>query len=176
VRHLVLILLSAVSLLIGSELGSAQRDLGGEPLFDPLTFFTGHVRSWGVMEDRSGAPTGWIVTDCQGQPDGANRLHMTQHLTFQAGPAQDRTWTMSRIDTRHFEATANDMVGSATGDVDGRTFHWRWVLAPAPGERAIAVTMEQWMYRLDDGSVMIRSTVSKLGVILSEVSEVFRPV
>jgi hypothetical protein len=68
------------------------------------------------------------------------------------------------------------MVGSATGDVDGRTFHWRWVLAPAPGERAIAVTMEQWMYRLDDGSVMIRSTVSKLGVILSEVSEVFRPV
>ena len=175
-RRLILMLLSVAGLLTGCDRGSARPDLGGGPALDPLTFFTGHLRSWGIMEDRSGAPTGWIVTDCQGQADGADRLRMIQHLTFQNAPPEERTWTMSRIDARRFEATANDMVGLAKGDANGRMFHWKWILAAAPGERPMAVTMEQWMYRLDDGSVMIRSTVSKLGVTLSEVSEVFRKV
>jgi hypothetical protein len=33
--------------------------------------------------------------------------------------------------------------------------------------------MEQYMYRMDDGSVMIRTIARKLGVRLVEVSEVF---
>jgi hypothetical protein len=35
------------------------------------------------------------------------------------------------------------------------------------------MTMDQWMYRLDDGSVMIRTAISKFGFILAEVSEQF---
>jgi hypothetical protein len=35
------------------------------------------------------------------------------------------------------------------------------------------VTMNQWMYGLEDGSAMIRTTVSKLGVIFAEVTEHF---
>ncbi len=146
------------------------------PAFDPITFFSGHVRSWGVMEDRSGAPTGWVVTDCQGHRDGPDRLRMSQHLTFQDAPPQDRTWTLWRTGPHAFEATANNMLGSAKAETNGRALHWQWVLAATPGERPFAVTMDQWMYQLDDGSVMIRSTISKLGVILTEVSEQFRSV
>jgi hypothetical protein len=35
------------------------------------------------------------------------------------------------------------------------------------------VTMNQRMYGLEDGSVMIRTTVSKFGVIVAEVTERF---
>ena len=35
------------------------------------------------------------------------------------------------------------------------------------------VTMNQWMYPMDDGSVMIRTTVSKFGMIVAEVTEQF---
>ncbi len=146
---------------------------GGESPFDPVAFFDGHVRSRGVMEDRSGAPTGWIVTDCVGHKDGQGGLRMVQHLSFQDATAQERVWQVRRSGPGRFEATASDMVGSALGDTSGGAFHWRWVLARAPGERPFDVTMDQWIYPLGDGSVMIRSTISKFGFILSEVSERF---
>ena len=60
---------------------------------------------------------------------------------------------------------------SAAGVSDGRAFHWRWVMNR--GGALANVNMEQWMYRLPDGSVMIRTVVSKLGVIAVEVSEHF---
>ena len=36
------------------------------PALDPVHFFTGHVRSWGVLEDRSGQPTSIVTTECSG--------------------------------------------------------------------------------------------------------------
>ena len=86
---------------------------------------------------------------------------------------QQREWVLWRSGPDRFDATANDMVNTAKGTVDGRTFHWQWVLARSPGNALMNVTMSQWMYQMDDGSVMIRTTISKLGVILAEVSEQF---
>lgn len=143
------------------------------PAFDPVTFFDGHTRSWGVIERRSGAPRERIVTDSHGERDAAGRLRMIQHLSFQDGTRQERDWVLWRSGSNRFDATANDMVGTAEGEVGGRAFHWQWVLARSPGNALMNVTMRQWMYRMDDGSVTIRTTVSKLGFIVAEVTEQF---
>jgi hypothetical protein len=34
--------------------------------------------------------------------------------------------------------------------------------------------MEQWMYQMDDDSLLIRTSVSKFGFILAEVTEQFK--
>lgn len=146
---------------------------GAGPAFDPIGFFTGHTHSQGVIESRSGSPTEWIVTDSHAETDPSGRLRMAQSLSFQDGSKQQRNWTLWRSGPDRFEATANDMVGTAHGETNGRVFHWQWVLARSPGNDLMNVTMNQWMYRLDDGSVMIRTTVTKLGIILAEVSEQF---
>jgi hypothetical protein len=143
------------------------------PAFDPVVFFDGHTMSWGVIENRSGAPTESIVTDSHGWINAARQLRMVQHLSFQDGKTQERDWTLWRTGPDRFEATANDMVGSATGETDGRMFHWEWVLARSPGNPLMNVTMSQWMYGLEDGSAMIRTTISKFGVIVAEVTERF---
>lgn len=148
---------------------------GTQPAFDPVRFFTGHVRSWGVME-RSGVPTAIVVTDCRGEADGPDGLRMVQTLTIGDDPPQTRTWTMRRTGPATFEATANDMVGTARGEVAGRAFHWTWVLALRPGNPLADVTMSQWWYALDDGSMMNRTVVSKLGVTAAQVTEHFAPV
>ena len=62
--------------------------VGSGPSLDPMTFFHGRTHSGGVIESRSGAPTEWIVTDSHGVKDGAGRLRMVQHLSFQDGTAQ----------------------------------------------------------------------------------------
>jgi hypothetical protein len=47
------------------------------------------------------------------------------------------------------------------------------VLETRPGNPLLDVTMDQFMFRMDDGSVMIRTVVTKFGVRVVEVSERF---
>ena len=142
------------------------------PVIDPIRFFTGHVRSWGVLENRAGQPTRIVQTECTGEAgDGA--LRMTQRLLVGEDAPVTRTWQMRRAGPGRYEATANDMVGSAVGEASGRAFHWTWTLATSPGNSLKNVDMDQWWYLLDDGSMLNRTTIRKLGVIVAEVSEHF---
>ena len=166
----------AVTLLAAGCASPGLKQFAGTvPAFDPVTFFTGHVVSWGVLENRSGYPTEAITTDCQGVLDAPGNLHMVQHLT-EGNDRQVRDWHMHRVSPTHFEATANDVVGVAKGDVDGRVFHWTFVLALKPGNALENVTMDQWMYFEDDGSMVNRDTVRKFGVIVAGVTEHFKHV
>jgi hypothetical protein len=144
-----------------------------DPAFDPVRFWTGHTHSWGVLENRDGAPTAVVTTDCTGEPEGADGLHMVQHLTIEGEPDQMRDWHMRRVGPHAFEATANDMVGTARGTASGRVFHWSWVLATRPGDSLRDVTMDQWMYLEDDGAMVNRTTITKLGITLAQVTEQF---
>jgi len=141
--------------------------------FDPIAFFTGHVASWGVMEDRAGAPTGRVRTDCVGEAEGTDGLHMTQRLTFEDGSVKQRDWHLRRTGPQAYEGSANDMVGSALGEASGRLFHWRWVLATAPDNRLADVTLEQWMYLMEGGTMVNRTVITKLGIVIATVTENF---
>ena len=152
---------------------SAFRDT--PPQLDPVRFFTGHVRSWGVLEDRSGQPTSIITTDCTGVAEGPDGLHMVQRLQLGAEAPTTRDWHMRRIAPGRYQATANDMVGQASGEASGRAFHWQWTLALSPGNSLKNVTMDQWWYLEADGSLLNRTTISKLGYIAAEVTEHFVP-
>ncbi len=146
---------------------------GSGPQLDPVRFFTGHVRSWGVIENRSGAPTSTLATQCDGtlEPDGS--LHMVQRLTYGDGEVKMRDWHMRRIAPGRFEATANDMVGTGHGESAGRAFHLHWALAAQPGDPFANVWLSQWMYLMDSGTVVNRTIISKLGVIVAEATEGF---
>jgi len=169
-RHLAL---TAVLLLAACSKPLQPADFADTGDFNPVAFFTGHVTSWGVEENRADQPVGIVTTDCQGKADGQGGLDMTQTLHLPGGATQTRTWRMTQIGPHTYQATANDMQGAATGTVGGRAMHWRWVLETSPGEGLKNVTMDQWFYRMDDGEVMIRTNVMKAGIRLIGVSEVF---
>jgi hypothetical protein len=153
--------------------GDVWHFVGTQPAFDPLVYWTGHTHSWGVVESRDGSPGETVVTDCVGELEGPDGLHMRQTLTEGDGTVTHRDWHLKRVSPGHFSATANDMVGTAEGVAAGRVFHWSWVWATKPGNALFNVTMSQWMYAMPDGTMMNRTTVSKLGVIVAEVSEQF---
>lgn len=141
--------------------------------FDPVAFFTGRAASWGVIENRSGAPTGRVRTDSEGTAEGADGVHVRQHLVFEDGSEQHRDWHMRRTGPLTYSATANDMVGTASGEASGRLFHWSWALATAPGNPLADVTLEQWMYLTDEGTMVNRTVVTKLGIVVAGVTEHF---
>ncbi len=167
------ILLLALSLAGCGAPIAAEKLAGTTPGFDPLAYWAGHHRSWGVMENRGGAPIDTVVTDCLGTalPDGS--LHMAQTLTLGDGTISHRDWHLWRTGPASYAATANDMVGQAAGTATGRVFHWSWTLALSPGNPLKNVVMDQWMYLYANGTMMNRTTIRKLGIVLAEVSEQF---
>lgn len=143
------------------------------PAFDPVEFFRGSIHSWGVLENRSGEPTAIVLTEGRGEAEGADGVHFPQRVTVGDDKPVMRDWHMRRLGAGQFEATANDMVGTAHGEAGGRAFHWTWTLALHPGNPLTNVSMDQWWYLQDDGSMLNRTIISKLGVVVAEVTEHF---
>ena len=142
------------------------------PQFDPITFWSRPTSSWGVIENLDGAPTSIIRTTTDSVTEGSSGLHMIQHVLHD-GDDTVRDWYIHRLGDHRFSATASDVVGTASGSTSGRTLHWTWTLAAKPGNSLYNVTMNQWMYLADDGTLLVRSVVSKLGIRLAEISEQF---
>lgn len=143
------------------------------PDFDPVAFFTGHVSSWGVQENAAGAPVAIVTTDCNGASTAPGQIQMTQVLRVGSSRPQTRIWRLRRVSGGLYVATANDMAGEADATVSGRMLHWRWILRARPGNSLLNVTMEQWMYQMADGAVVIRTVVTKLGFRVARVTEQF---
>ena len=168
-RHLATFLLCLGGI---SALGQTAR--AAAPDFDPMQFYTGRTQSWGVFENSRGEPTEKIVTETSGRIVNGE-LRMEQDLYLGAKPRQHRSWRMRRLDAHHFEATANDIIGTARGEARGNQFTWTFTLATKPGNPLFNVRMTQHMYLQPDGRTMInRDSIRKWGFFVAGVTEQFR--
>lgn len=148
----------------------------GTPNFDPIVYFTGKTESAGVRENRRGTPVEQVFTSTTGKMvDGT--LEMKQDLRFvtpEKTTTSRRTWRMRKTGPHSYEASANDMVGSATGQSSGNSFHWNFPLQLKPGNPLTNIRMSQWMYLQPDGKTMMNhTTITKAGIVVGQVSEVF---
>jgi len=145
-----------------------------EPLLDPVAFFAGRTASSGVMENRVNGSKRRVTTETRGHRQGET-LVLEQNLSFSDGTRQHRSWRIRKLDAHHYEATANDIVGTARGEASGNAFHWSFTLALSPGNPLANVRMTQSMYLQPDGSSLINhTTIRKLGIVVAQVNEQFR--
>lgn len=157
--------------------GAAAPAINSPP-FDPLAFFTGHVHSEGMVKLVFSKPD-LFNTDMHGQMrDGV--LLLTQHFTFADHHSQDRVWRLYHTLDHGIAGTANDVVGTASGTVDGNVLHWRYVLATQPGNWLRNVRLDQTMILQPDGTMSNQADImsnqadiSKFGLPLGHVSERF---
>lgn len=151
-----------------------QNFASATPRFEPDKFFEGPVRSWGVIESRSGRPKSRLRAELLGRRVGDEVL-ITQDFTFEDGRTQQRKWTIRRIDDHRYEASANDVIGPAVGYAYGNAFQWEYTLQLRPGNFLSRVRMHHWMYLLGDGQTMLnRVVITKLGLIVAQTTEYFQ--
>ena len=173
-RRRVWLLLLLLSLLAGCASLPPQEFAHSGPPFDPQAFFTGRVRSWGVFENRAGQPTRRFATESVGRREG-DTLVLDQEFTYDGDQHQTRHWRIRRVDAHRFVATANDVVGTATGVAYGNAFCWEYTVALHPGNPLYDVRLKQWMYLQEGSRTMVnRATIRKLGVEVAQVTEYFR--
>ena len=167
---------SKLCVLLGALLISSVPDApAAEAQFRPEQFFAGRTRSSGVFANTFGKPHERFTTECRGQRRG-DTLWLDQIFRYDDGRSQERRWQIRRVDAVRYVGRANDVVGQASGKVDGATFQFAYVVALKPGNPLFNVRLNQTMTLQRDGTVENRATIRKLGVVLSRVTERFRRV
>jgi len=147
---------------------SAER-----PELDLVKYFSGTTDAWGMFQKRSGEVVKRFHVVIDGhEVDGA--LVLDEHFDYSDGTRQQRVWTLRRQPDGHWKGTAADVVGAADGTVSGNALHWGYVLRLPVDDKTYDVTFDDWMYLVDDTTMVNRARMSKFGVRLGEVTLLFR--
>jgi Protein of unknown function (DUF3833) len=156
--------------------GCATTDVGDyrdeKPALDLARYFTGTIDGWGMFQDRSGKVIKRFHVRIDAKWDGG-RGTLDEHFEYADGETQQRVWTLVK-DGNRYVGTAADVVGDAQGQARGNALHWNYVLALPIDGRGWNMDMDDWMYLMDENTVLNRTTMSKFGFRLGEVTLSFR--
>ena len=145
-----------------------------KPALDLPTFFNGTIDAWGVFQKRSGEVARRFHVVIEASWTGPDTGTLDERFTYSDGELQRRVWTLRRQADGTWLGTADDVVGVATGKVSGNALHWTYVLRLPVDGKEYEMAFDDWMWQLDDRSMMNRSTMSKFGVEFGEVTLFFR--
>jgi hypothetical protein len=146
---------------------------GKEPRFDLRRHLNGPLLCEGVIYGPTGRVSSRFVADFDARWDG-NVGVMTERFRYDSGAVQDREWTLTLGNDGSIKATAPDVVGDGVGRAEGGAvqLNYRIRLTPEAGGHVLAVN--DWMYLMENGTIMNRSQFTKFGIKVAELVATMR--
>ncbi len=144
------------------------------PAFDLRRHLAGPLRSEGVIFGPTGRVAGRFLARMEGKWSGPGGT-LTEDFRYASGSTQRREWRLKMLTDNSFTATADDVIGTARGELSGATLRmtYRLRLAPDAGGHVLDVT--DWLYLMEDGTIMNRSQMRKFGFKVAELVATMRP-
>ncbi len=144
------------------------------PAFDLRTHLSGEIDSEGLIFGPTGNMTSRFVAKMVGEWDG-NTGTLTESFVYSNGREQTRKWFLTLGNDNSFTATADDIVGEATGIISGATvkMEYRIILPQEAGGYTLNVT--DWLYLAENGVIMNKSEFRKFGIKVAELIATMRP-
>ena len=172
--------------LRGKPRGDAYLDMS--PSFELQGFFNGRIEGCGMIQDRFGRVTARFLAtmECHWDSDFGQFNEVFTYLGD--GAEQRRTWKVQKIGPAYFEAEANDILGLAQGHCFGNALQWRYRMdvplglpqessaGEAKKPRSIRLSFDDWMWALSKDQAFNRSTMTKFGIKVAELSCAMRRV
>lgn len=143
------------------------------PQLDLRQFFATPVEAWGMFQNRSGEVIKRFHVDIQSRTEGEN-LILDERFRYSDGTRQQRVWTLTPDGPGRWKGRAADVIGEARGELAGNALRWRYELALPVDGTTYPVQFDDWMYLIDEDTLINRSFMSKLGVELGQVTLFFR--
>ncbi len=143
------------------------------PHFDLRRYLNGPIQCEGVIYGPMGRVSSRFVADFDARWDG-NVGVMTESFRYDSGAVQNREWTLTLGNDGAVKATAPDVVGEGYGRAEGAGVQltYRLRLRPEAGGHVLKVT--DWMYLMENGTIMNRSQFSKFGIKVAELVATMR--
>lgn len=139
------------------------------PVLDLRQYFNGRLIAHGMFQDRSGRVVRRFVVEMTGRWDG-NEGVLDEHFTYSDGKTERRVWRLVDDGGGRYRGRADDVVGEASGQTSGNAFHWRYTLRLPVDGRTYDVQMDDWMYLIDERTMLNRAEMRKFGIRLGEVT------
>jgi hypothetical protein len=171
------IILFAMTLFSCSKI-TPKNYQDNSPKLDIRQYLDGKIKAWGMLEDRSGKVTRRFVVDMNGKWNG-NEGVLEEYFTFDDGEKSERIWTIKFSDDNNFTASAGDVFGEAKGSQYGNTMQMEYVLDLVVDKEKgtkYKVTLDDWMYLLDDKILVNKSTIKKFGITFAKLTIFFQKI
>jgi len=144
-----------------------------QPALDLQRFFSQPVKAWGMFQKRSGEVAKRFEVNIVSRREGDN-LILDERFLYSDGTRQRRVWTLTPEGQGRWSGRAADVVGVAEGQVAGNTLHWRYRLNLPVDDSTYEMSMDDWMYLMDEDTLINRTSMSKFGVEVGQVTLFFR--
>ncbi len=144
------------------------------PTFDIRKILSGHLLCDGVIYGPTGRVTSRFIAKFEANWNGDKGI-MREHFKYDSGTVQHREWQLSVGPTGQITANADDLVGAGHGQQTGSGVQLSYAirLPASAGGHILKVT--DWMYLLDNGTIINRSQFRKFGLKVGELVATVRP-
>lgn len=164
-----------VPLFIGFRSQKPTQFASLGPAFDPRRDLSGPIVCEGVIYGPTGRVTSRFVAQMDGKWEG-NRGVLSERFQYDNGEAQDREWRMTIGNDGVMRAEADDVVGVGQGTVSGPTVQMLYNLRLPKSAGGVVVSVTDWMYLAENGTIINRSQFHKFGIKVAELVATLRRV
>ncbi|RTE87801.1 DUF3833 domain-containing protein [Lysobacter sp. N42] len=148
---------------------------GSQPELKLEEFFVGELVAYGMVQDRSGAMSRSFRADITGTWNG-NQGTLDETFYWSDGEQQERVWQLTKVGENRYNGTASDVVGVAQGTTAGNALHWVYQLEVPYNDGTITVTLDDWMYLLDENRLINKTEMRKFGFHVGDITLVIERV
>jgi len=164
------LLAAAAGIALTGCAGPQVQDYAAEkPALDLRSFLNGELTAKGMFTDRSGRVVKRFTVAMTGRWDGDSGV-LDERFQYSDGSTQRRVWRLKALGQGRYSGAADDVVGEAAGESAGNAFRWNYTLALPVDGRVWNVALDDWMFLIDEGTVLNRSAMSKFGLHVGDVT------
>lgn len=154
--------------------GQTPEDYADAPAdFDLRTHLNGPLICEGVIFGPTGRVSSRFVADLHATWDG-NRCRMTERFQYSTGESQDREWRLTLGPEGHIRAEADDLVGAGEGRQSGSGVRLTYRIRLPESSGGHVLDAIDWMYLVDNGTIINRSQFRKFGIKVAELVATIR--
>lgn len=157
----------------GSQKPSDYATTG--PAFDIRTHLSGALVSEGMIYGPRGRVTSRFIAQFKGEWDGTTGS-LSESFQYDTGNNQERKWHLVMGEDGHFTATADDIIGTATGRQMGAAVSMKYKIRLPEEAGGHVLTVTDWLYLMENGNILNRSELRKFGIKVAELIATIRPV
>ncbi|MFN7611859.1 MAG: DUF3833 domain-containing protein [Alphaproteobacteria bacterium] len=168
-KKIYLLMLGAVMALSGCSGKDGTQYETWKPTFNLREYFTGPIKAWGIVQDRSGNVVSRFDIKIVGSWKGKEGK-LVEDFTYYDGKTQQRIWHITDLGNGKYEGRAADIIGTADSTTFGNAAQWTYTMDLPVGDSTYRLRFDDWMWLMNDGVLMNRSYMKKFGFTVAEVT------
>lgn len=132
-------------------------------------FFSGKLKALGIVQNRSGEVIKRFEAKILASWNGQIAT-LKEDFIYSDKSTGHRTWTLTHLGKQKYIGNAHDVIGDAHGEVRGNAFYFEYTLSLDVDGTQYNIPIKDWMFLLDENTLMARSYMSKFGFNVGEIT------